>query len=313
MAFAAALLVSFALSVWVPFSKTYDTLWSNRALADREINAIAAQHVGAVFLTMSAADLKRLSQPGDPFTGTVRDVLMRLAADGIAGCAAILSDTFTGSPKQMAKSALVDALLDFNGAAASPSARFACVSTDLEMPAGNRTVGTYDRWKAFHADLRRRVASRHADLAVVAWMQGPDYLISHLPPADRQTLMSREHITQDPADTAMYAGALRYFMTSDAGPVVDAVIPMWYFTPVESYERHVDHTVREWQTLHLPSLRLVPGIMVQNQRHGLCCPGCVAGRADYDGRLAYNARTAGVSGTAVFLWPIPRQWTCPAS
>lgn len=301
------------VSVWVSYSKDYDKLWNDRASAGREIDAMARQHIARVFLTLSGAPaepgLSRLPNRHDPFTENVQYVLNRLAARGIAGCAAILSDNFIGSPKQMAKYVLVDSLLDFNHSAARGDAHFVCVSTDLEMTNGGRTPQTYDLWKTFHASLRDRVASHGGGLQVLAWMQGPDFLISHLSPADRRTLMAREGITQDPTDTSLYHGALRYFTMSKAAPVVDAVIPMWYFTPAEAYERRVDHNVRELQELHLPNFRLIPGIMVRNQRAGLCCPGCVAGRADYDGRLAYDQR----AGTAVFLWPIPAEWTCPSS
>jgi hypothetical protein len=306
------------VSVWVSYSKDYDTLWSNRSLADREIDAIAQQHIGTVFLTMSAKapGLKQLSNRRDPFTVNVQYALNRLAAHHIAACAAILSDNFTGSPGQMARYTVVDNLVDFNRAAGPGDAHFVCVSTDLEMTSASRALRIYDLWKAFHASLRKRITERGGDIRVVAWMQGPDYLMSHLPPVDRQALMARERITVDPADTSLYHGALRYFMTTSAGPTVDAVIPMWYFTPAEAYERHVDHNLRELQDLKRPTLQLIAGIMVRNQRAGLCCPGCVDGRGDYDRRIEYDQRdrahTPAFTGTAVFLWPIPSQWTCPS-
>src|ERR1700722_3499257 len=102
--------VLLSLSVWVSYSKDYDTLWGNRSMADREIDAIAQQHVGTVFLTMSAKapGLKQLSNRRDPFTVNVQYALNRLAAHHIAACAAILSDNFTGSPAQMARYTVVD-------------------------------------------------------------------------------------------------------------------------------------------------------------------------------------------------------------
>jgi hypothetical protein len=306
------------VSVWVSYSKQYDELWSHRDLADREVDSIAQQHVRAVFLTLSAAKstagLQRLSDRGDAFTKDVQYLLTRLAAHNIVGCAAILSDTFTGAPSQMARYALVDHLLDFNASARGEDARFACVSTDLEMTPGSREARIYDLWKKFHASLRERVAGRGGGLSVVAWMQGPDYLLAHMAPADRQLLMARERITQDPQDTSLYRGALRYFTTLDGAPVVDAAIPMWYFTPSEPYEHRVEHNLQELQALRLPNLYLIAGVMVRNQRAGVCCPGCIAGRSEFESRLAYDQRQGTQSptfaGTAVFMWPIPSQWTC---
>ena len=307
------------LAVWVSYSKQYDTLWRNRGLADREIQVIADQHVNTVFLTLSGAapGLKQISNRRDPFTANLQSVLNRLAAHGVAACAAILSDTFTGSSAQMARATVVDNVLAFNSTATAGDARFVCVSTDLEMTKEGHTPRVYDLWKSFHASLRQRIASRGGDLKVVAWIQGPDYLMAHLSPEDRQSLMAREHITVDPADTSLYDGALRYFTTSNATPVVDAVIPMWYFTPTDAYQRHVDHGLRELVAMKLPTLQLMPGMMVRNQRAGLCCPGCVTGRADYDSRIDQNARdhthTPALAGTAVFMWPVPAGWTCPGT
>ena len=262
------------LAVWVSYSKQYDTLWKHRALADREIEAIAEQHVSTVFLTLSGAapGLKQLADRHDPFTANLQSVLNRLAAHHVAACAAILSDNFTGTSAQMARTTAVDNVLAFNRTAAAGDARFVCVSTDLEMTAGSRTPRVYDLWKSFHASLRQRIASRGSDLKVVAWIQGPDYLIGRLSPTDRDALMAREHITVDPADTTLYDGALGYFMIANGAPVVDAVIPMWYFTPADAYQRHVEHGVRELEALKLPTLQLMPGIMVRNQSAGLCCP-----------------------------------------
>jgi hypothetical protein len=310
-----AAILAATLSAWVPFSKDYDTLWNDRAKADHEIDAMARQHIGTAYLTLSASSLKHLDNRHDPFTQQLQYVLNALATHHITACAAILSDNFTGSPKQMARDAAIDPILDFNHSAAPSDARFVCASTDLEMTAGSRTSRIYDQWKAFHAALRDRVARQGGGLAIVAWVQGPDYLIAKLAPADRAALMTREAITQDPADSSLYDGALRYITTLHGKPVVDAVIPMWYFTPTAAYTARVDHTLRELQTL--PALHLIAGIMVRNQRAGLCCPGCVASRADYDTRLAADPHrhdtTPAFTGTAVFLWPIPPTWTCPTA
>jgi hypothetical protein len=310
-----ATILAATLSAWVPFSKDYDTLWSDRAKADQEIDAMARQHIGTVYLTLSSKSLNQIADRHDSFTQRLQYVLNAFAAHQIASCAAILSDNFTGSPKQMARDAAIDPILDFNHSAAHGDARFVCASTDLEMTAGSRTSRIYDQWKSFHAALRDRVARQGGGLAIVAWVQGPDYLIAKLAPADRAALMTREGITADPTDTSLYDGALRYITTLHGKPVVDAVIPMWYFTPAAAYTARVDHNVRELQNLRIPDLHLIGGIMVRNQRAGLCCPGCVAGRADYDTRIAADAHRhdedPAFTGTAVFLWPIPATWNCP--
>jgi hypothetical protein len=308
------------ISAWVPFSKEYDALWSDRAKADQEIDAMAREHIGTVYLTLSGSasekGLKQLADRRDPFTQRLQYVLNALAAHQIAGCAAILSDNFTGSAKQMARDAAIDPILDFNRSAGHGDARFVCASTDLEMTAGSRTARIYDLWKSFHAALRQRVARQGGGLAIVAWVQGPDYLIAKLAPDDRAALMTREGITRDPSDTSLYDGALRYLTTLHGQPVVDAVIPMWYFTPATAYTARVDHNLRELRALRIPDLHLIAGIMVRNQRAGLCCPGCVAGRADYDARIAADAHRhdedPSFTGTAVFLWPIPAEWRCAA-
>jgi hypothetical protein len=93
----------------------------------------------------------------------------------------------------------------------------------------------------------------------------------------------------------------------------DAVIPMWYFTPVGPYERYLNHNVRELQVLRQPGLYMIAGLMVRDAS-GPCCPGCVSGSQDYIARLQFNdtvrQQFPNLIGTGVFMWPIESAWTC---
>ena len=313
------------ISTWISFSTEYDTLWSDRARVDQEVASIAQSGVEVVFLSVSSSatrpDLQRLADRTDPFTSDVQYALNSLGSSNVRACASILSDYFTGSDTQMQSFVLVDPLLAFNASRGPSDSGFTCVATDLEIPnatqqpPGYRNSAVYDLWKQFHGNMQSRIAAAGGGLRLLAWMQGPDYLISTMAdPADRDQLMQREGITQDPADTSLYDGALRYFTTQAGAPIFDAVIPMWYFTPSSPYYRRVDHNFAELQALGIQNLYLIPGVMIRNSG-GLCCPGCVNGREDYDARLGYNdslrLQLSGLIGTGVFKWPIPPDWTCP--
>ena len=307
------------ISAWVSYSRDYDTFWSNRTLVDQEVASIAQSGVDVVFLSISASAaqpyLQRLSYRTDSFTLDVQYLLNSLGSSNVRACAAILSDNFTGSATQMQRFVLVDYLLGFNTTRGPGDFGFTCVATDLEMAAGSRTAAVYDLWKQFHASMQDRIGAAGGGLRLLAWMQGPDYLIERMDdPNDQDQLMQREGITQDPIDPTLYDGALGYFTTQAGTPIFDAVIPMWYFTPPAPYYRRVDHNFAELQALGIPNLYLIPGLMIRNST-GLCCPGCVSGRADYDARLGYNdglrLQLSGLIGTGVFMWPIPADWTCP--
>jgi hypothetical protein len=134
-------------------------------------------------------------------------------------------------------------------------------------------------------------------------------------PADRLQLMTREGIIQDAADSSLYDGALRYFTIQSGVPIFDAVIPMWYYTPSDSYYTRLNHNVSELQNMGASNLYLIAGLMVQNGTQGVCCSGCVSGSTDYNNRLSYNdsvrMQFSNYIGTGVFLWPIQASWTCP--
>ncbi len=306
------------LSTWIAYSNEYDDWWSTRELADLAVDEIAQSGIEVVFLALSSSagrpDLQRLSDRGEALTADVQYLLNSLAARDIRACATILSDLFTGSASQMQRFTLVDHLADFNASRGTGDAWFTCVSTDLEMAAGSRSTAVYDSWKKFHSDMRGRIAADGAGLKLLAWMQGPDALIDHMDDAgDRSELMAREGIQADAGGAGLYDGALRYFATANGQPIFDAVIPMWYFTNAASYQRTLDHNVGEWQSLHLAARYLIPGVMVRNSK-GLCCPGCVNGRQDFDYRLGLNdaarQQFPNVAGTAAFLWPLPDDWNC---
>lgn len=304
--------------MWVAYSNDYAAIWSDHSSVDQAVSAMSLQGVQVAFVALSSAaskpHLQALSNRNDPLTSDVQYLLDQLAANNIAACATILSDNFTGSPDQMARYTLVDNLIDFNGSRASGHAGFNCVSTDLEMSTGSQTTSVYDLWKQFHENMRARISIDGGGLQLMAWMQGPDFLMEKMDPADRQQLMTREGITQDAADSSLYDGALRYFTTQGGAPIFDAVIPMWYFTPPNSYYTRLDHNVRELQNLGISNLYLIAGLMVQNSTDGVCCSGCVSGRADYDNRMSHNdtvrMQFPNFIGTGVFLWPIQAGWSC---
>jgi hypothetical protein len=246
------------IAAWISYSTEYETLWSDRARVDQEVATIAQSGVEVVFLSISSSatrpDLQRFADRTDPFTSDVQYALNSLRDSNIRACAAILSDTFTGSATQMQRFVLVDYLLGFNATRGPDDAGFSCVATDLEMAAGYRTTAVYDLWKQFHGNMQDRIAAA-GGLKLLAWMQGPDFLIDRMDdPNDRAQLVQREGITQDAVDPTLYHGALGYFTTRAAAPIFDAVIPMWYFTPSAPYYRRVDHNFAELQSLGIPNL-----------------------------------------------------------
>jgi hypothetical protein len=311
--------VNRGLSVWVAYSNDYGAIWSDQSSVDQEVNAMSMQGVQVAFIALSSAaskpHLQTLSNRNDPFTANVQYLIDQLAANNISACASILSDNFTGSPAQMASYVLLDHLMDFNNSLGSGDTGFNCVSTDLEMAAGSQKTTVYDLWKQFHRNLRTRISIDGGGLQLMAWIQGPDFLIGKMDPADRQQLMTREGITQNAADSSLYDGAFQYFTTQGGAAIFDAIIPMWYFTPTDPYYARLDHSVRELKSMGIPDLYLMAGLMVQNGTDGVCCSGCVAGRTDYDNRMSYNdsvrMQFPSYIGTGVFLWPIKASWTCP--
>ncbi len=306
------------LSVWVSYSRDYDTLWSDPTLAGQEVASIAQSGVEVVFLSISSSPsqphLQRLSDRTDPFTSDVQSLLNLLTANEVRACASILSDNFTGSPRQMERFVLVDNLLAFNGSRGPLDTGFNCVATDLEMTAGFRSTAVYDLWRQFHANMRDEIASGGGGIHLLAWIQGPDFLISQMDSAeDRDQLMQRENITPD-VIAGLFDGAFAYFTVLNGLPIFDAVIPMWYFTPPTPYFVRLDHNIRELDGLGIANLYLVAGVMIQNAM-GVCCSGCVRGRSDFDDRLNHNdavrQQFSEFIGTGVFLWPILADWTCP--
>jgi hypothetical protein len=307
------------LAAWVSYSRNYDTLWSDPNLAGQEVASIAQSGVEVVLLAISSSPsqphLQRLPDRTDQFTSDVQDVLNLLTANEVRACASILSrDDFTGSPGQMAMYVLVDNLLAFNASLGPNDTGFNCVATDLEMTtAGSHTTVVYDLWRQFHANMRDRIASGGGGIHLLAWIQGPDYLISQMDSVDRDQLMQRENITFD-VTPGLFDGAFQYFTVLNALPIFDAVIPMWFFTSQPPYFVRLDHNIRELDSLGIPNLYLVAGVMIQNST-GVCCSGCVRGRSDFDDRLNYNdsirQQFSEFIGTGVFLWPIPADWTCP--
>ena len=311
------------ISSWISYSSTYDTLWSDPTLADQEVGSIAQSGVEVVFLLISSSferpDLQRLSDRTDPFSVSVQYLLNDLSTHNILACAAILSDDFTGSDDQMQKFVLVDNLLAFNAARGQGDAAFTCVATNLEMHgSSNLTSAVYDLWKQFHTNMKNRILTAGGGLRLLVWMQGPDYLIGNMSNTDDQRyLMQREGITQNATDPKLYDGAFRYFTTQASVPIFDAVVPMWFFTPSGPYYRRVDHSISELQTMGIPNLYLIPGMAIVTTTQscsGLCCPGTVNGRQDYESRLGYDdsvrQQSTGLIGTGVFKWPIPPDWTC---
>ena len=307
------------LAAWVAYSENYDASWSNASFVDQSVAAISQSGVEVVYVALSSAaatpHLQALSDRHDPITMNVQYLLNGLMQQGIRACAAIFSDDFTGSSTQMAKYTLVDNLLAFNASRGPNDTAFTCVGTDLEMQAGFRTAAVYDLWKQFHADLRARITAGGGGLRLTPWIQGPDLLIANMDSAkDQSGLMAREGITQNATDSSLYDGALTYFTTEAGQPIFDAAIPMWYFTNPASFYARVTHSVAELQALGVPDLYLVAGMMIQSSTSGTCCPGCVQGRQDFDARLSFDdnvrAQYPSFIGTAVFLWPIPSNWSC---
>jgi hypothetical protein len=260
----------------------------------------------------------------------VHSYVNRLDAQGIRACAAILSiNNFSGDPGQLDRFTLVDHLADFNRNRDPSDAGFRCVATDLEMPNGSRSTAVYDLWKQFHQNMKSRIAADGSDLRLLAWTQGPDFLIDMMDNAqDQANLMTRENIKScaDPThpcgdtqtDPRLYTGAIRYFTTLDGNSIFDAVIPMWFFKPAGPYMRRVQHNFNELQSMTADRPFLIAGMMIRNEVAGLCCPDCVVGRTDYLSRLDLND-TFRVSsptifiGTGVFKWEIPDDWSCTAS
>jgi hypothetical protein len=176
----------------------------------------------------------------------------------------------------------------------------------------------YDLWKQFHLNMKSRIAARGSDLALLAWIQGPDFLIDRMDDLqDQAALMQRENIAQLPTDPALYTGAIRYFTTQAGAAIFDAVIPMWYFTPFAPYRRRLEHNFNELQNLVGEKPFLIAGMMIQNEAAGLCCLGCIAGRAEYDARLdfsdTFRLPPSVYIGAGVFKWRIPTDWSCGVS
>jgi hypothetical protein len=253
----------------------------------------------------------------------VQSYLNRLDVQGIRACAAILSNNFSGDPGQLDRFTLVDHLVDFNRNRDPSDAAFRCVATDLEMAACSpsetacpRSAAVYDLWKQFHLNMKTRIASGGSDLRLLAWMQGPDFLIARMgDAADQAALMERENITPRADDPALFIGAMRYFTTQGGVSIFDAVIPMWFFRPAGPYMRRLQHNFNELQSITGDRPFLIAGMMIRNEAAGLCCPDCVAGRNDYQSRLDFNDPFRGplFIGTGVFKWAIPEDWSCVAS
>lgn len=310
------------LAVWVAYSRNYPDMYSDPAFVEQDVAALVQEGVDVVFVAISSSattpHLQTLSDRTAQFTNDVQSYLNQLNGQGIIACAAVLSDNFTGAPEQLDRFTLVDHLIDFNRGRGPGDAGFTCVATDLEMAAGSRSTAVYDLWKQFHRNMKARIAAGSSDLALLAWMQGPDFLIDRMDdPQDQAALMQRENIAQLPADPALYTGAIRYFTTQDGAAIFDAVIPMWFFTPLGPYMRRLQHNFNELQSLAGEKPFLIAGMMIQNETAGLCCAGCIAGRTEYLARLDFND-TFRVPpfifiGTGVFKWRIPADWSCGVS
>jgi hypothetical protein len=64
--------------------------------------------------------------------------------------------------------------------------------------------------------MQSRIVTGGGGLKLLAWMQGPDYLIGNMSdPADQSYLMQREGITQNAADPNLYDGAFRTGQTAE--------------------------------------------------------------------------------------------------
>lgn len=325
------------LSSWVAYSREYDALYrdldqdpTHDQLVQQDIAAMLREGVQVAFVALSSATtmphLQALSTRTDHLTMDVQSYLNRLDAQGIRACAAILSNNFTGDSAQLARFTLVDHLVEFNRSRSAGDAAFRCVATDLEMAAClpsdtvcPRSTAVYDLWKQFHLNMKNRITEGGSDLRLLAWIQGPDFLISRMADdADRVALMERENIVARVDDPALFTGAMRYFTTQGGVSIFDAIIPMWFFKPAGPYMRRVQHNFNELQSITGDRPFLIAGMMIRNEAAGLCCPDCVAGRVDYQSRLDFNDTFRGPSdplfiGTGIFKWVIPEDWSCLAS
>jgi len=316
------------LSVWLTYSRDYDTVYSNldtdpkhEMLVQDQIAQLESEQIEVVFVALSSRTeqphLQSLSDPESQVSRDLRSFLNQLNASktGIRGCAAILSTDFTGD--SLERYVLVDHLIDFNANLEPTDAPLRCVSTDLEMRQGSLLLAVYDLWKQFHLNMKLRIAEKGAQLPLLAWMQGPDYLVSHLSAADQEKLQKREGV--EPVGNGLYTGAIRYFTTQDGQAIFDAVIPMWYFASQNPYARRLEHNFQELTSIEGEKPFLIAGIMIRNDT-GLCCvdsdgnPVCIRSRAEYDGRLDFNdtfrAPASVFIGTGVFMWPVPDDWNC---
>lgn len=318
------------LSVWLPFSREYDAIYSDLdqnpdhdMLFRAQLADLDREGVEVVFLTFSSGTdqphLQALSDPTNPVSRDVRSLLNRLNATGIRACAAIFSDNFTGSPAFLDRYLWVDHLVDFNANLDPSDAPFLCVTTDLEMREGSLRVSVYDLWKQFHLNMRNRIEERSSALRLLTWMQGPDFLISQLSADERELLRVREGIRPHPMETGLFIGAIRYFTTQDGRSIFDAIVPMWYFASRNPYARRLQHNFDELESIMGEKPFLIAGIMIRNDT-GLCCrdrfgnPVCIWSRGEYDGRLDFNdtfrAPSSVFIGTGIFKWPTPEDWSC---
>jgi hypothetical protein len=319
------------LSVWLAYSREYDDIYRDldqdpihQQLVEEQLADLQREGMEVVFVALSSSaarpHLQSLSNREILVTRDVRSFLNRLSSRGIRACAAILSIDFTDDdPAMLDRYMLVDHLLDYNANLDPADAPFRCVATDLEMSRGYRRAAVYDLWKQFHLNMKNRIQERSSGLALLTWMQGPDYLLSQMSPADRDELMTREGITSHPTDAALYIGAIRYFTTQKGRTLFEAVIPMWYFAPRGPYARRLQHNFDELQGIPGEKPFLIAGIMHRNDT-GLCCvddlgnPVCIRTRTEYDGRLDFNDTFRNPPsifiGTGVFKWPVPAQWDC---
>ncbi|HEX4803562.1 MAG TPA: hypothetical protein VFV14_08630, partial [Myxococcaceae bacterium] len=242
------------LSVWLTYSRDYDAVYSNldtdpkhEMLVQDQIAQLESEQIEVVFVALSSRvgqpHLQSLSDPKSPVSRDLRSFLNQLNASktGIRGCAAILSDSFTG--ESLERYVLVDHVVDFNANLDPTDAPLRCVATDLEMLQGSLRLEVYDLWKQFHLNMKLRVAEKGAALPLLAWMQGPDYLVSQLSADDQEELRQREGV--EPAENGLFTGAIRYFTTQDGLAIFDAVIPMWYFASQNPYARRLEHNFQE--------------------------------------------------------------------
>ncbi len=316
------------ISAWLTYSRDYDAIYSNldtdpehQMLVQAQIDELEREQIEVVFVAISSRSeqphLQSLSDPENQVSRDLRSFLNRLNASktAIRGCAAILSDDFTGD--SLGRYVLVDHLIDFNANLGSTDAALRCAATDLEMRQGFLRLAVYDLWKQFHLDMKLRIAERGADLPLLAWMQGPDYLVSQLSAADQEALRKREGV--EPVGDGLFTGAIRYFTTQQGQAIFDAVIPMWYFASQNPYARRLEHNFQELKSIEGEKPFLIAGIMIRNDT-GLCCrdsqlnPVCIRSRAAYEDRLAFNdtfrALASVFIGTGVFKWPVPEDWNC---